>query len=147
MKKINFGIIGCGRIAQRHAKHITNMANLKAVCEIKENRLNEFKSEYNIPGYTNIDDLLEKEEELDVISICTPNGMHHEHTIKSLKAGFHVLCEKPMALSVKQCEDMIYEAEKAHRRLFIVKQNRYNPPIQALKKVIDNEGAITEVSI
>ncbi|MBN2425564.1 MAG: Gfo/Idh/MocA family oxidoreductase [Calditrichaceae bacterium] len=144
MKKTNFAIIGCGRIAERHAKHIQNMGNLTAVCDTKKERVDKFTRDFNIPGYTQVDDLLKNIKDTDVVSICTPNGHHAEHTIKSLRAGFHVLCEKPMALTVKECENMIFEAEKAHRRLFIVKQNRYNPPIRALKKVID-EGRLGQI--
>ena len=73
---------------------------------------------------------------VDIISVCTPNGLHAIHSIMALRAGKHVLCEKPMALSVKDCERMIKEAEDANKRLFIVKQNRFNPPIIALKKAL-----------
>jgi predicted dehydrogenase len=77
------------------------------------------------------------EKGIDVVSVCTPNGLHAEHSIKAFRHGSHVLCEKPMAISVHECEEMIMEAEKANRRLFVVKQNRYNPPVAALKDIID----------
>ncbi len=88
-------------------------------------------------------------KEIDVISICTPNGLHAEHTIKSLKSGFHVLCEKPMAINVQDAGKMINTAEKANRRLFIVKQNRFNPPVAAVKNLIDEEklGKIFSVQL
>jgi predicted dehydrogenase len=75
--------------------------------------------------------------EVDVVSVCTPNGLHAEHSISILKAGHHVLCEKPMALFVNDCSSMITAAERANRRLFIVKQNRFNPPVEAVKALID----------
>jgi len=137
LKKIKFAIVGCGRIAQRHAEHIHKLGELTAVCDIKEEAARTLSEKYGCCLYLDIDQLLKNEPNLDVVSICTPNYRHAEHSIKSLKAGKHVLCEKPMALSVADCENMIYAAEQAHRRLFIVKQNRYNPPVAELKKVIE----------
>jgi predicted dehydrogenase len=99
---------------------------------------------YNCKAYTKLEDMLAGNNEIDLVSVCTPNGLHAQHSIAALKAGFHVLCEKPMALSVKDCEEMIKEAEQANRRLFIVKQNRFNPPVMALKKIID-EGRLGKI--
>ena len=135
--KINFAIIGCGRIAQRHAVHIDNLGNLVAVCDIVPEKSNEMALKYKVNGYTNIDDLLQNETLIDVIAICTPNGLHAEHSIKCLKAGFHVLCEKPMALNVNDCGEMIKAAEKNNKRIFAIKQNRFNPPVAAVKDAID----------
>jgi UDP-N-acetyl-2-amino-2-deoxyglucuronate dehydrogenase len=137
LKEINFAIIGCGRIAQRHAEIINNTAKLKAVCDIKPDKAGDFASKYKCAGYLSIDELLKNEPSIDVISICTPNSFHSDHTIKSLQAGKHVLCEKPMAISVAECKAMMIEADKSGKDLFIVKQNRFNPPIAALKAAID----------
>lgn len=137
MEEINFAIIGCGRIAQRHAEIIGKTANLKAVCDIKPDKAKDFAGKYNCTSYTSIEELLENEPSVDVISICTPNSFHSQHTIKSLQAGKHVLCEKPMAISVAECKAMMIEADKSGKDLFIVKQNRFNPPIAALKEVIE----------
>jgi len=92
---------------------------------------------YGAKVYQNIDDLLASEKDLDVISICSPNGLHAEHSIKSLDAGFHVLCEKPMAINVHDCGEMLKAAERNNRRLFAIKQNRFNPPVAAVKEAID----------
>lgn len=88
--------------------------------------------------------MLAAHKEIDVVSVCSPNGLHAEHTIAALRAGHHVLCEKPMALSVHDCGEMIKEAEKANKRLFIVKQNRFNPPVAAVKQIID-EGKLGKI--
>jgi len=144
MKKLNFALIGCGRIAQRHAEHINNLAVLKAVCDINEQKATSMATQYNATAYTDIDELLAKEKDVDVVAICSPNGLHALHTIKALKKGFHVLCEKPMAITVEDCGKMINEAERANKRLFIIKQNRFNPPIAALKKIID-EGRLGKI--
>lgn len=138
MDKIKFALIGCGRIGQRHAQHITSKGVLAAVCDIDVEKARQVADAHNCRHYSNIDELIAKESGINVISICTPNGLHAEHTIRSLRAGLHVLCEKPMALSVQDCGEMIKEAEKANKRLFIVKQNRFNPPVEAVKKAIDS---------
>ncbi len=149
MEKLNFAIIGCGRIAERHAEQINRLACLKAVCDKNISRAQQFGDKYRANVYSDIDDLLLKEREVDVISICTPNGLHAEHTIKSFRKGFHVLCEKPMAISVYDCGEMIKEAEKANKRLFIVKQNRYNPPVEAIKNALDENrlGKILSIQL
>jgi UDP-N-acetyl-2-amino-2-deoxyglucuronate dehydrogenase len=144
MNKIRFALVGCGRIGQRHAQHISNNGILSAVCDIDAEKAGALAKEYKTRSYTSIEDLLKNEKEIDVVAICTPNGLHATHTIKSLEAGCHVLCEKPMALSVHVCGEMIKTAEKANRRLFIVKQNRFNPPVEAIKKIID-EGRLGKI--
>ena len=138
MKKVKFAIAGCGRIAQRHAKHISAYGDLVAVCDTDVNRANELAQEYGVPSYLSLEKMLEKESSIDVISICTPNGLHAEHSIMSLKAGYHVLCEKPMAINVHDCGEMIKASEVANKRLFAIKQNRFNPPVAEVKKLIDN---------
>ncbi|WP_207511666.1 Gfo/Idh/MocA family protein [Longitalea luteola] len=144
MKKIRFAIIGCGRIAQRHAAHITNRGVLAAVCDVVKERADELARQYDATAYYTIEELLKREAGLDVVSVCSPNGLHAEHSIKALEAGSHVLCEKPMALRVADCESMIKAADKAGKRLFIIKQNRYNPPVEAVKRVLD-EGRLGKI--
>jgi UDP-N-acetyl-2-amino-2-deoxyglucuronate dehydrogenase len=144
MKKIRFAIIGCGRIAQRHAAHINNKGTLVAVCDVIKEKADGLAKEYKAIPYYNIDDLLASGADIDVISVCTPNGLHAEHSIKGIEAGCHVLCEKPMALRVGECERMIRAADKAGKRLFIIKQNRYNPPVVAVKKALE-EGRLGKI--
>lgn len=143
-KNLNFAIVGCGRIGTRHAGHIRNNGNLLAVCDIEDEKATALANEYGAKAYTSIDDMLDKEPSIDLVSICTPNGLHAEHSIKTLKAGFHVLCEKPMAINVHDCGEMIKTAESSNKRLMIVKQNRFNPPVEAVKKIID-EGRLGKI--
>ena len=142
--RIKFSIIGCGRIAQRHAEHIHKLGKLVSVCDIIEDKAKELAGKYGVYSYSSVKELLEKSEETEVVAVCSPNGLHAEHTISALQAGFHVLCEKPMALTVKDCSKMIDAAEQAGRQLFIVKQNRFNPPVTALKKLMD-EGRLGKI--
>jgi len=141
---INFAIIGCGRIAQRHAEHINNNGKLVAVCDVVKYKADELALKYSAKAYYNIDELLKSEKDIDVVSICSPNGLHAEQSIKSLNAGFHVLCEKPIAIDVNDAGEMIKAAEKANRRLFAIKQNRFNPPVAAVKQAIE-EGRLGKI--
>ncbi len=137
MRKIKFALIGCGRIAQRHAEHIAKVGELVAVCDVAIDKAETIGAKYNAKVYNDINELLKNEKSVDVVSICTPNGLHATHCIKALRSGFHVLCEKPMAINVHDCGEMIKEAEKANKRLFAIKQNRFNPPVAAVKDAID----------
>ncbi|MCO6498735.1 MAG: Gfo/Idh/MocA family oxidoreductase [Chitinophagaceae bacterium] len=143
-KKIKFGIIGCGRIGHRHAMHASNFGELVAVCDNVSGKSSDIASKYGVAEYKDMNQLFSAHPEIDVIAICTPNGLHAVHTIAALKAGFHVLCEKPMAITVHDCGEMIYTADKMNKRLFIVKQNRFNPPVVAVKKVLD-EGRLGKI--
>ena len=144
MNKLNFAIIGCGRIAQRHAEHINSKGNLVAVCDTDVDKAKDLAKKYNANNYSDINVLLDTEQDIDVIAICTPNGLHSEHSIKALKSGHHVLVGKPMALSVVDCGEMIKVAERANKRLFVVKQNRFNPPVVKVKELID-EGKLGKI--
>lgn len=128
----------------RHAEIINNIAHLTAVCDIKPARANEFAEKFSAKIYTTIESLLENENNIDVVSVCTPNSFHSAHTILALKAGKNVLCEKPMAINTAECKKMMIEADVSGKDLFIVKQNRFNPPVVALKQVID-EGRLGKI--
>jgi len=146
---VKFCIIGCGRIAQRHAEHINGLGQLIAVCDVVEERAKALAAKYGADHYTSVDEMLSAAGstigsaagQAVVVAVCTPNGLHAKHSIKALNKGFHVLCEKPMALTVGDCRNMIDAAEKAGRQLFIVKQNRFNPPVAAVKRLIE-EGRL-----
>jgi Predicted dehydrogenases and related proteins len=144
MKKVRFAIVGCGRIAKRHAEHISKKGILVAVCDVAPEKADSLAKEYAATAWYSLDELLVKQKDIDVVSVCTPNGLHAEHSIKALQAGFHVLCEKPMALSTVDCQRMIAEAEKAGKQLFVVKQNRFNPPVAAVKRLL-NEGRLGKI--
>ena len=141
---IQFAIIGCGRIAQRHAEHISKKGKLVAVCDVVKEKADELAKKYGAKAYYTVKELLENEKHLQVVAVCSPNGLHAEHAIQSLHNGFHVLCEKPMALTSYDCGEMIKAAERTNKRLFAIKQNRFNPPVEAVKKIID-EGRLGKI--
>lgn len=144
MAKINFAIIGCGRIAQRHAEHISKRGILAAVCDVVPGKADALAKQYGAKAYYDLESLLQNEKQIDVASVCSPNGLHAVHSIACLRAGMNVLCEKPMGLSVSECGEMIQASEKANKRLFAIKQNRFNPPVEAVKKIID-EGKLGKI--
>lgn len=135
---LNFAIIGCGRIAGRHAEQMIKHGKLVAVCDIIPEKAEALAGLFDARAYNSIESLLQDEKDLDLVAICSPNGLHAAHSIKALKAGHHVLCEKPLCISVEDGKMMIAGAEKAGKKLFVVKQNRYNPPVAFLKELIIN---------
>jgi len=138
--KPRFAIIGCGKIAQRHAAEAAKHGSVNAVCDVIKEKADRLGAKYNAVAYSSIDELLDKERHnADIVCICTPNGLHAVHSIKSLNAGKHVLCEKPMAIHSIDAAIMIEAAEKSKKSLFVVKQNRFNPPVCFVKKILDEK--------
>lgn len=137
MSGLKIAILGCGRIGTRHTEHAMTVGELVAVCDNVPEKADALAAERRCRPFHDLDEMLASDVAIDVVAVCTPNGLHAQHTIKSLLAGMHVLCEKPMAIRVSECIEMIKTAESQNRRLFIVKQNRYNPPVQAVRELID----------
>ncbi|WP_321516119.1 Gfo/Idh/MocA family oxidoreductase [Marinifilum fragile] len=139
-RKIKFGIVGLGHIGKRHLEMIrcNRDAEIVACCDLLP--LEEL--ELFIPGipfYRDYGKMLRQHKEMDVLNICVPNGLHAEITIEALNMGFHVVCEKPMALSKSEAEKMLYKSLEVSRHIFVVKQNRYSPPAMWLKEIINQE--------
>lgn len=141
---IHFAIIGFGHIGKRHAEHIMNNPHCKlvAVCDIDTDVVDSLPN-HEITFYPNISDLLSATT-ADVICICTPNYLHAEQAIACMKAGKHVVIEKPMAISVSECDAIIAAAKASRQHVFAVKQNRYNPPVAAVKDLMQS-GRMGEV--
>ena len=134
---VRIAIVGCGNIGKRHAKWAAEYGVLVGVCDIKKERANKLAKEYKCKSYGGILDMLWDDKiDIDLVAICVPNHLHRTLTIIALDYC-HVLCEKPMALTVEDCEAMIHAAEKSNKRLFIIKQNRFNAPVQLVKRLIE----------
>jgi UDP-N-acetyl-2-amino-2-deoxyglucuronate dehydrogenase len=134
---LRFAIIGCGKIAGRHAEQASAHGQLVAVCDIIKEKADALASQYKANAYYSIESLLLAEKKLDLIAICTPNWLHAQHSIQSLQAGHHVLCEKPLAISKSDAMAMISRAKETERKLFVVKSTRYNPALMEVKKLLD----------
>lgn len=136
-----FGIIGCGRIAPRHADSLLDVegARLVAVADIIQSRVQHFADTYGARSYLDYHDLL-SDPEVDIVNVCTPSGMHAEMTVEALQAGKHVIVEKPMAMNPADARRMIAAARATDRKLCVVLQNRYNPPMQDFYQVVRQGG-------
>lgn len=144
MEKFNFAIVGCGNITAK--KHLPILVNdlkeevrVVALCDIKEERAKKMGDQYNIPYYTNYHQMIQKHPEIQIVEVLTESGNHAQHTIDLAQYGRHIIVEKPMALTLTDADKMIEACDKNACRLFVIKQNRYNPPIQKLKEAIDHE--------
>lgn len=137
--KIRFGVIGCGHIGKRHIEMIMReeQAELKVLCDIKPKESLEIEA-YPVPFFQSFEDFIEEKPEIDVVSICTPNGFHADMAVKAMEAGYHVLVEKPMALTAQDAERVVYTSLKERKQVFCVMQNRYSPPSVWLKNLVDS---------
>lgn len=136
---LRFAIIGCGLIAEKHAIEIKKNGILAAVCDINKQKVTEFASKHNSAPYFSIEEMLaDNTINIDIVSVCTPNGLHYTHTVNALNAGKNVLCEKPMSIKSEDAKEMIRLAATLNKQLIIVKSARYNPILIRLKKLIEN---------
>lgn len=137
---INFALLGCGRIAKRHAELLRagqiKGARLAAVCDVRRDRAEAFAAHYGVPAFHSLNEMTASTG-IDVVSVLTPSGMHAEHTIAVARAGRHVVVEKPMALTLEDADAMISACDAAAVRLFVVKQNRFNVPVVKAREALD----------
>ena len=146
MDKIKVGVIGCGSIGVYHIAGYqkTGKAEVKAICDIKKDVLDAAKSKYGIKkAFTDYRDLLDMDD-LDAVSVCLPNYLHHPVTVDAFDAGKHVLCEKPMAISVDGALKMIEARDRAKKKLLIGLTQRFRNGSKLLKSHIE-AGELGEV--
>jgi len=137
-KKFRVALAGCGRISKNHfeAIHEIDGLELVAVCDTDPERAARAGAEWKVPHFTSYEKML-KDAKADVITIATPSGLHADQGVEAAQAGKHVVMEKPMAISLTGADALVHACDKARVQLFVVKQNRLNPPIQLLKHAID----------
>ena len=143
--KIRFAVVGAGHIGKRHAEMIRreNEAELVAMVDVRTAK-ECLVEEFDVPFFSSMEELLAANIEIDVVNICTPNGLHAEQAIKALEAKKHVVCEKPMGLSKESCEKVLFKALQEAKQVFCVMQNRYSPPSEWIKSII-TEGKLGEI--
>ena len=135
-RKIRMAIVGCGRISKNHFGSIDEHQNhieLVSICDVQQTVLSEHEATYKVKGYLDLSDMLENED-LDLVSICTPSGIHADQTELCAKHGVNVMTEKPMATRWSDGVRMVKVCDDAGVRLFVVKQNRRNSTLQLLKR-------------
>ncbi|MBP5307256.1 MAG: Gfo/Idh/MocA family oxidoreductase [Paludibacteraceae bacterium] len=139
MKKIKFAVIGLGHIGKRHAEMVRRNpdAELVAVADILPKDKTGFEGD--VPYFSSIDDFLAAGVQADVVNICTPNGFHAEYAERCLSARYHVVIEKPIALNKADAERVLYKSLEMSRHVFCVMQNRYSPPSEWLKSVVEQQ--------
>ncbi len=138
-RRIRFGLVGCGRIADKHFEALerhAERAELVAVCDTEPAALQRAVARTGAPGFASLDDLLARSN-AEVIVLATPSGLHAAQTIAAAEAGRHVVTEKPMATRWHDGKAMVAACDKAGVGLFVVKQNRRNATIQLLKNAIE----------
>src|SRR5690554_2234769 len=143
---LNIALLGCGRISKNHFEAIAQQPDAQCIacCDIIEDRAREAAQKHNIPTWTtNYEEMLQNAE-IDLISSCTPSGLHPEHGIQAAKAGKHVLTEKPMACRLKEADELIKTCDQAGVKLFVVLQNRLNPSIQLVRRAFE-EGRFGKI--
>lgn len=145
-RKIRVAVVGCGRISKNHFGSIeahSDDLELAAVCDIDPAVLEQHKQQYGVPGYARLEDLL-KSEQVDMVALCTPSGVHPEQAVTAARHGVHVLTEKPMATRWADGTRMVRACDEAGVRLFVVKQNRRNTTLQLLKRAV-KEGRFGKI--
>ncbi len=138
--KIKFAVVGAGHIGKRHAEMITREDEAELIAMVDVRSQEECGAEhFNVPFFKSIEELLASDLVLDVVNICTPNGLHAEQSLAALEAKKHVVCEKPMGLSKDNCEKVIFKSLQMSKNVFCVMQNRYSPPSQWIKSVVQDK--------
>jgi len=142
MKKIKVGAIGLGRLGLQHAENIAFKipnAELTAICDMNEEKLQQVKRDWNIPyAYTDFDEMI-KNEELDAVVITSPSALHTKQIAMALEAGLHVFSEKPLGTTVEECKIAEEAVEKHPDKVFMLGfMRRYDPSYAYAKKKIEN---------
>lgn len=135
---VRIALLGCGRISRNHLEAIANVDGLRlvSVADVDRIRAEAVGTEQGVPAFGALDEMLTAVPS-DLVAICTPSGLHPEHGVLAARHGRHVLTEKPMAISLQAADQLVHACDTAGVQLFVVKQNRLNPPIQLLKRAVD----------
>ncbi|MEY4572355.1 MAG: hypothetical protein RLZ10_1588 [Bacteroidota bacterium] len=146
MGKIKFAVVGCGHIGKRHASMIVgnNDFELIALCDVKPREELGLEKFSEVEFYNSIEALIKSGIKIDAVAIATPNGHHQQQALKVLENNWHVVIEKPMALTKAGCEQIIFKALQRQKQVFCVMQNRYSPPSVWLKEVL-NSGILGKI--
>lgn len=138
---LKFALLGCGRIAKRHAELLGNSqirnAELVAVCDKVEEKAKKIADQFGVPYFTDMDEMLNSVD-IDVVSVLTESGYHAQHVIQVAKYKKHIVVEKPMALTLDDADAMIKACDEAGSKLFVVKQNRFNVPVVKTREALES---------
>ena len=140
-KVYNVGLVGCGRISDRHIDAIKKIPNYKliSICDEQKQTLNNVNLGNNVKKFTDFNDMISNVD-LDVVSICTPNGLHAENTISAAEKGINVICEKPIALDMNSAKKMLETCLKNKVNLMIILPFRKYKLIDLVKEKIKSKA-------
>lgn len=143
---LRFGIIGCGSIGPTHAGAIQQIedARLVAVADTVAARAENMAETFNVARVYDSHEALLSDADIDVVCICTPSGLHADATIAALRAGKHVIVEKPMEVSLEACDRMIAAADETGKKLSVISQHRFDSATMMVKQAID-EGKLGHI--
>ncbi|UAT30490.1 Gfo/Idh/MocA family oxidoreductase [Bacillus badius] len=143
---MNFAIVGCGFIAKKHARAIEDIqgAQLVAVCDKEPKAMEYYTEVYGAAPFVELSEMLEREE-IDIVCICTPSGLHAPLAEEAAKAGKHIILEKPMAMNLKETDQIIYACKEHNVKLAVVHPNRFRPAVQELRRILD-QGLLGKIS-
>jgi len=140
-KKIKIAVVGCGRISAKHFDAISNYPDsleLVSICDVNQKVVDQHSSKFGVKGYISMLEMLDSEN-IDIVTICTPSGIHPDQAILAADYGVHVITEKPMATRWNDGLRMVRACDNAGVRLFVVKQNRNNSTLKLLKRAISEK--------
>lgn len=137
-KKIRFALIGCGTIADKHITAISRLSDAEVVgaYDIDFHLGTTFTEKHSIPVFKSVEEMIQKTDP-QVLNILTPSGMHAENILELIHFNRHFVVEKPLALRLDQIDRILKECDKKGLKLFVVQQNRFNPPVQKLKEALE----------
>lgn len=140
-KQLRFGIIGAGVIGLVHAKAITRLpdVHLAAVADRVPEKAEQLAKIYDLPAYTDIQEMIKKEE-LDIATICTPSGLHGEHASLAMRAGCHVIVEKPIEITLDSINNLLQVQQETGRKLAVISQHRFDESSRRLKRLIEEQA-------
>lgn len=138
MKKLGFGIVGCGMISEWHARAIAEIDGiyLVGVTDVNKSSRERLAKKYGVRAFDTYEQMLNCAE-IDVVCICTPSGLHAPLAIQAAKAGKHIIVEKPMALNLEEADQMIHACEENRVKLSVISQLRFTEAIGRLKEAVD----------
>jgi UDP-N-acetyl-2-amino-2-deoxyglucuronate dehydrogenase len=135
--QIGTALIGCGKVGHTHAQAFATLdeSDFVAVCSRDHAKAGAFAAEYGVKAYTDVEALL-KDPDVQMISVCTPQHTHSPLAVACAYAGMHVLVEKPMAVDLDSCDQMIEAATRTGIKLGVISQRRFYEPVQRVKQAI-----------
>ncbi|GCE07593.1 Gfo/Idh/MocA family protein [Dictyobacter aurantiacus] len=141
MEKLRFGIVGCGVIGPTHAEALQSLpqAELVAVADVIPEKAQKLADKFHATAYTDLQEMLDREQ-LDVVDVCTPSGMHGEHACQIMRSGRHVIIEKPMEIRKDRIEEILQVQRETGKKVAVISQHRFDEASQQVHQLIQEQA-------